>query len=303
VTRRAFESLAVRTDAVVLDVLLREHATLNDLPGVFSDAMFDLGVVTPQWLMLAYAETLPRAVLLRVWALFFAFGARVLLATALALLHALADRLRESDDFGTLFVLLRKPPSDGLEGVMLSALLDELRVADEDSNLTIPGPSFEPHHPWSLVRRRVLAIPGPSFVCSPSLVPDRTLAGAAQRAARGPDEDRTSPSLVPASDAHQPWSAIILWQALRREHRPRATSTPVVEEDVLLQLAKAVKSGTIASGNAMLWVAVKGPQKVGQQTLSMLDLVLHPVVRLSTPSEPAGRDAKGNHGQGAQEIL
>ena len=97
----------VRTDQAVLNVLLHEHPDLADLPAHFEAVGFDLLLVTPQWLMLAYADTLPRDTLLHVWDLFFAEGARVLLATAIAILRYQADALRACDDLEGVYSLLR----------------------------------------------------------------------------------------------------------------------------------------------------------------------------------------------------
>lgn len=119
--------IGVRTDGLVLEALLHEHESLFDLPAIFEDAGFELGVITPHWLLLGFSETLPRDLTLRVWDLLFAFGSRVLLATALALLRCQAPRLRESSGFADLYALLRQPEKDAIiASELLSAVLSEL---------------------------------------------------------------------------------------------------------------------------------------------------------------------------------
>lgn len=120
--------IGVRVDGLVIEALLLEHDSLFDLPTIFAEAGFELGVVTPHWFMLAFSQTLPREVSLRVWDLLFAQGSRVLLATALALLRCQAPRLREARcDFGTVYDLLRQPEASSISAAeLLGALIGEL---------------------------------------------------------------------------------------------------------------------------------------------------------------------------------
>ena len=144
--------VGVRTDARVLDELLAEHGTLADLPAIFDGAGFELGVVTPHWLMLAFCETLPHELTLRVWDLFFSLGSRVLLATALTLMGFQAPRLREaSSSFGSIYALLRQPEIGSLTASeFLGALLFELHFLP-DSRVGLlrsksrPTTPLEPH--------------------------------------------------------------------------------------------------------------------------------------------------------------
>ena len=124
--------IGVRTDGRVLDVLIRESRDLCDLLAIFDEAGFELEVVTPHWLMLAFVETLPRDThLLRVWDLLMSTGARVLLATAMAILHCQAPRLRAAGgvDFGECYMLLRSPEPAALStSRFFGALARELRA-------------------------------------------------------------------------------------------------------------------------------------------------------------------------------
>ena len=140
--------IGVRTDALVLDHLLLEHGSLADLPSVFDGAGFELGVVTPHWLMLAFCETLPHELTLRVWDLFFSLGSRVLLATALALMGLQAPRLREaSSSFGSIYALLRQPDISSLPASeFLGALLFELHFLT-DARVGMLRSKFRPTKP------------------------------------------------------------------------------------------------------------------------------------------------------------
>ena len=120
--------VGVRTDAAVLEVLVAQHASLADLPVLFESIGFDLPVVTPHWFMLAFCETLPHSLTLRVWDLLFALGSRTLVATALALLRCQADKLRRGrPDFGACYAALHQPtPSSISASELLGALMFEL---------------------------------------------------------------------------------------------------------------------------------------------------------------------------------
>ena len=120
--------VGVRTDTQVLERLLQEHSLLSDLPAIFGTAGFEIDVIAPHWLMLCFCETLSRELTLRIWDLLFVFGARVLLATALAILRCVAPQLRSNGaDFGECFALLKTPGQEAFgDSELLGALMAEL---------------------------------------------------------------------------------------------------------------------------------------------------------------------------------
>ena len=102
--------IGVRTDALVLNALVRSRSDLRDLLPKFEAAGFSLEMVTPQWFMLLFSETLPLESTLAIWDQFFAVGSRVLLATAIALLRCQADAIRDAGpDLNDIYLLLRAP--------------------------------------------------------------------------------------------------------------------------------------------------------------------------------------------------
>ena len=98
--------LGVRTDAVVLEGALRGHPELADLLPHLEAAQVDLTILTTPWLMVVFANTLPTSQLLRVWDLFFAAGARALIATSIAIFALRAPLLRHCTSFEEAWPLL-----------------------------------------------------------------------------------------------------------------------------------------------------------------------------------------------------
>ena len=128
------EMIGVRVDCLVLTDLLARHDALAPVLAALQELDLDLSIVSTQWLLLAFLNTLPTETTLRVWDLFFAVGSRALLASALATLRIVqGPLLAAAGSFDDVYTALKHPQAKSVDSdAFMRVVVEELRGVRPD---------------------------------------------------------------------------------------------------------------------------------------------------------------------------
>eukprot|EP01035_Chromulina_nebulosa_P018191 gene18191-23852_t len=127
------------TDQYVLNHLVKEH--LPELHHAIEEAQLQLPLVTVQWFMCIYVNTLRPEIALRVWDIFLNEGSKVLFRIAISLFKLNENFLLSAKDSGELFVRLRDIGRD---------------IVDPDHLI---GYAYKSYKPMSLPNRNSVDLP------------------------------------------------------------------------------------------------------------------------------------------------